>query len=101
MIRIPRVLSNSLAIPLLFSPGAANYAKAELPPLIPRSVLFANPARTEPRLSPDGRRLAWLAPDSKKVLQIWVKTTGKDDDRVLTDFPKTGIDEYYWTENNR
>jgi len=30
--------------------------------LIPRSVLFGNPQRTAPRISPDGRLLAWIAP---------------------------------------
>src|SRR5262245_18743622 len=39
--------------------------RADLPPLIPRDVLFGNPERTSPRLSPDGTRLAWIAPDKK------------------------------------
>ena len=30
--------------------------------LIPREILFGNPERTAPELSPDGRHLAWLAP---------------------------------------
>ncbi|MBL9127070.1 MAG: hypothetical protein JNL97_05465, partial [Verrucomicrobiales bacterium] len=38
--------------------------RSELPPLIPREVLFGNPERTNPQLSPDGKRLAWVAPDT-------------------------------------
>ena len=34
-----------------------------LPPLIPRSVLFGNPDRMSPTLSPDGTRLGFVAPD--------------------------------------
>ena len=30
--------------------------------LIPRSVLFGNPERTSPQISPDGSTLAWIAP---------------------------------------
>jgi protein-disulfide isomerase len=30
--------------------------------LIDRKVLFGNPERTSPQLSPDGKRIAWLAP---------------------------------------
>lgn len=30
--------------------------------LIPRSVLFGNPERTSPQISPDGGSLAWIAP---------------------------------------
>src|SRR5262249_9334340 len=45
--------------------GAATQLFADLPPLIPRNVLFGNPERTAPQLSPDGKRLAWLAPEKK------------------------------------
>ena len=33
-----------------------------MPPLIPLSDLFDNPERALARLSPDGRRISWLAP---------------------------------------
>ena len=67
--------------------------------LIPRSVLFGNPERTSPRLSPDGLRLSYLAPD-KGALNVWVKTIGKDDDRVVTQDRATGIRMYFWAEDN-
>src|SRR5579871_2844401 len=38
--------------------------------LIPRQVLFGNPERIAPRLSPDGKRLAWIAPHDD-VLNVW------------------------------
>jgi dipeptidyl aminopeptidase/acylaminoacyl peptidase len=40
-------------------------------PLIPRRILFAGPDRTVVRLSPDGRRIAFLAPVDG-VLNLWV-----------------------------
>jgi dipeptidyl aminopeptidase/acylaminoacyl peptidase len=75
--------------------------RAELPPLIPRDILFGNPERTSPALSPDGGRLAWLAPDTNNVLQVWVKTVGKEDDRIVTADKKRGIRQYLWAKNNR
>ncbi len=39
--------------------------------LIPRDLLFGNPDKTSPQLSPDGARLMWLAPD-EGVLNVWV-----------------------------
>ena len=39
--------------------------------LIPRSVLFGNPERTSPQISPDGSALAWIAPRDG-VLNLWV-----------------------------
>ena len=69
--------------------GAAPAAvRAELPPLIAREILFGNPERASPRISPDGKRLAWLAPDEKNVLQVWVKTLGKEDARKVTADPR-------------
>ena len=41
----------------------------QLPPLIPREILFGNPARTDPQISPNGNLLSYLAPDAKNVLQ--------------------------------
>jgi dipeptidyl aminopeptidase/acylaminoacyl peptidase len=74
---------------------------AQLPPLISRDILFGNPERASPKLSPDGRRLAWVAPDKKNVLQVWVKTVGKDDDKIVTADKKRGIRQYRWAEDNR
>lgn len=69
----------------------------QLPPLIPREILFGNPERTSPRLSPDGKYLAYIAPDEKNVLQVWLRTVGQQDDRQLTDDKKRGIRIYFWT----
>jgi hypothetical protein len=55
-----------------------------LPPLIPREKLLGNPQRIQPMLSPDGLLLAYLAPDDRDVLQIWVRTLGLDDDRCVS-----------------
>jgi dipeptidyl aminopeptidase/acylaminoacyl peptidase len=76
-------------------------ARADLPPLIPRDLLFGNPERTSPNLSPDGTRLAWLAPDTNNVLQVWVKTLGKEDDKIVTADKKRGIRQYFWAKDNR
>jgi dipeptidyl aminopeptidase/acylaminoacyl peptidase len=76
-------------------------ALAELPPLIPRDVLFGNPEKAAPQLSPDGKHLAYLAPDKKNVLQVWVRTVGKNDDRAVTQDEKRGIRQYYWSYDNK
>src|SRR3712207_9002441 len=46
-------------------------------PLIPLKVLFGNPQRTQPRLSPDGQRLAYIAP-LDGVLNVWVGPVRSD-----------------------
>src|SRR5262245_4375404 len=80
---------------LLLSLGA----RAETP-LIPREVLFGNPERARPTLSPDGKRLAWLQPD-KGVLQVWVQTLGKDDAAAITADRERPIRRYQWGQDSR
>lgn len=70
-----------------------------LPPLIQREILFGNPQRTSPELSPDGKYLAYIAPDEKNVLQVWRRTVGQQDDRIVTADKKRGIRIFFWTYN--
>lgn len=78
-----------------------NYSTASLPPIIPREVLFGNPERLDPKISPDGKYLTYLAPDKKNVMQVWIRTIGQQDDRMLTADKKRGIQEYFWSYNNK
>src|ERR671921_1709421 len=72
-------------------------------PLIPRKVLFGNPEKVAPRLSPDGERLASLAPEDG-VLNVWVGPVGRpaggDDFEPVTDDRKRGIRVFFWAEDN-
>ncbi len=68
--------------------------------LIPRSVLFGNPERSSPQISPDGAMLAYLAPDHG-VLNIWVRTLGKTDDRAITNDRKRGIRNLFWQYDSK
>ena len=70
------------------------------PKLISREVLFGNPVKTNPQLSPDGKRMAYLAPVNN-VLNVWVKTIGADDDRSVTKDDNRGIRNYFWAEDKR
>ena len=73
-------------------------------PLIPREVLFGNPQRVSPRLSPDGERLAYLAP-REGVLNVWVGPVGSrvggSDFEPVTEDRKRGIRTYFWAEDGR
>jgi dipeptidyl aminopeptidase/acylaminoacyl peptidase len=54
-----------------------------------------------PQLSPDGKKIAWIAPDQKNVLQVWVKTVGGTDDKVVTADKKRGIRSYMWAYDGK
>jgi len=69
-------------------------------PLIPRNVLFGNPERADPQISPDGTQLGYLAPVDG-VLNVWIRTLGKSDDRAVTADKKRGIRNFTWQFDNQ
>jgi dipeptidyl aminopeptidase/acylaminoacyl peptidase len=94
----------SLAIPaVLMIAGLAAALAAQAPevPLIPRQILFGNPVKSAPRISPDGTRLAYLAPSDKGVLNVWVRTIGKQDDAQVTDDTHRGVRIHFWAEDGK
>jgi dipeptidyl aminopeptidase/acylaminoacyl peptidase len=72
--------------------------------LIPLTVLFGNPERVSPRLSPDGTQLAWIAPHNG-VLNVWrapiSAQAGVDWDaaEVVTDDTDRGIRQFAWAHD--
>jgi dipeptidyl aminopeptidase/acylaminoacyl peptidase len=79
---------------------AASLAWAEPPALIPREALFGNPEKTGARLSPDGKRLAWLQPD-KGVLQIWAQRLGRGEAVPVTAERRRPVRIFQWAEDSR
>ena len=76
-------------------------SRSETIPLIPRRVLFGNPDRTSPQISPDGSRIAFLAPVDD-VLNVWVGPA--DDPKAaspVTEDRERGIRIYLWAYTSR
>jgi dipeptidyl aminopeptidase/acylaminoacyl peptidase len=73
--------------------------------LIPRQVLFGNPERISPRISPDGATLAWIAPH-EGVLNVWTAPVGTEGvnwgaARVVTEDSDRGIRVFAWAHDGR
>jgi dipeptidyl aminopeptidase/acylaminoacyl peptidase len=70
-------------------------------PLVPREVLFGNPEKVQPRISPDGNRLAHIAPVDG-VLNVWVGEVGAPDDtfKPVTNDTDRGIRAFFWGQDN-
>lgn len=74
--------------------------------LIPRRVLFGNPERVSPRISPDGGTLAWIAPH-EGVLNVWTAPAGPDTGvdwgaaRVVTADTDRGVRIFTWARDGR
>ncbi len=68
--------------------------------LIPREVLFGNPEKASPAISPDGTRIAWLAPVDG-VLNVWVGHLGAGDAAPVTGDTERGVRDYRWAHDDR
>lgn len=71
-------------------------AGAEPPPLIPRQILFGPPERSNPQISADGDRIAWLAPDNNGVTNVWISLVDGNDKRQVTNENHRPIEWYAW-----
>lgn len=74
-------------------------AQQESKTLIPRELLFGNPIKAAPQLSPDSAKLAYLAPDKNNVLNIWIRdlgNTAQPPDKMITSDEKRGIRSFIW-----
>jgi dipeptidyl aminopeptidase/acylaminoacyl peptidase len=64
--------------------------------LLPRKVLFGNPDKASPHISPDGKQISYLAPVDG-VMNVWVGPIDKPDDaKPVTQDKKRGIRSYFW-----
>ncbi len=70
-----------------------------LPPLIPLEHFFDNPEKAGAKISPDGTRLSYLAPEEGR-LNVWVRTVGADDDTCVTHDHVRGIRGHSWSRDS-
>jgi dipeptidyl aminopeptidase/acylaminoacyl peptidase len=69
---------------------------------IPLEILFGNPYKSAPQISPDGKFLSYLAPDSHDVTNVWIHDlNGSSEDRCVTCSLKRGISTYLWDYHSR
>jgi Tol biopolymer transport system component len=88
-------LALAAAAPVVYTALAAQETK-----IIPRKDIFGNPTRTAPQLSPDGKHIAYIAPQNG-VLNVWVAPSSNvDAAKVITNDTKRGIRNYFWAKNS-
>jgi dipeptidyl aminopeptidase/acylaminoacyl peptidase len=68
--------------------------------LIPREILFGNPDKANPQISPDGTRIAYLAPVNN-VLNVWVGVIGSNEYQPVTSDTERGVRFYFWAADNK
>ncbi len=68
--------------------------------LIPLEVLLGNPERAAAQISPDGKRLSYMAP-LDGVMNVFVGDAGAGNERPVTHDANRGIQGYVWAHDNR
>jgi dipeptidyl aminopeptidase/acylaminoacyl peptidase len=68
--------------------------------LIPLEVLLGNPERAGAQISPDGKRLSYMAP-LEGVMNVFVGDAGTGNERPVTHDTNRGIQGYLWAHDNR
>jgi hypothetical protein len=104
----PRVLVALAALALVTIPaplahgagsGAETAASKEVP-LIPREVLFGNPDKAAPQISPGGTYISWLA-DVNGVMNVFVAPANDlSKAKAVTSDTRRNIRQYFWGYND-
>ncbi|MFN8671714.1 MAG: S9 family peptidase [Candidatus Sericytochromatia bacterium] len=68
--------------------------------IIPKKVLFGNPVKTSPQISPDGKKMAYLAPYDN-VLNVWIGEIDSDKYTCVTSDKDRGVINYFWSQDNK
>ena len=68
--------------------------------LIPLEDLFGNPDQYQLRISPDKTKLSYLK-SVNNVLNVWIKTIGKNDDHPITKDTNRGIRSHHWSQDHK
>lgn len=83
------------------TPALSQYQAVADPALPSRNAFFGNPDRIAPQISPDGKWLAWLAPQ-EGVMNVWVAPIGElSKARVVTKEKKRGLRSFSWTYDGK
>ena len=77
-------------------------ARGTTPDLIDVEDFFADPPFADPSISPDGTRIAYLAPHRGRR-NVWVRGVDEDHEQAVpvTHDTRRGISTYYWTDDPR
>lgn len=102
LLAVPIASARQADVILEWPPKSPQDVKVGEPvPLIPRALLFGNPDRAAPKLSPDGKSIAWLAPKDG-ALNVWVASVGElAGARAVTSDTGRGVRQFEWAHTNR
>ena len=69
---------------------------------IPLELLYGNPEKTAPQISPDGKRLGWIEPVNGVLNVVVVDIDAPlEQARPVTDDTDRGVRIWHWGEDNR
>jgi dipeptidyl aminopeptidase/acylaminoacyl peptidase len=95
------VVATMLIIPAVTAQTPSAAERVAGADLIPRALLFGNPEKAQPRVSPDGKYISYIAPRDG-VLNVWVAERATPDKaRPITNDQKRGIRQHFWAFDSK
>lgn len=80
--------------------GAQQVYQGKEDKIIPRSILFGDPKYVQPKISFDGKHLAYLSP-CHGVLNVWVGKLGQHKSmHPVSNAKKRGVSYFFWSHDN-
>ena len=89
-----------LAVSCATAPRHPALQQADLPELIPVRKFFLGRASSQHKVSPDGQRLAWLAPKNFRRT-IFIKSIDGDDTTIIDTHSRRSVYGHRWLQDNR
>ena len=90
-----------IACMVMATVGIIKMSKTNSCKLIPREVIFGNKGRKLfAQISPDGKFIIYNR-EVNSVMNVWLKTVGKNDDKPITFDSKRGIFSYFWSWDSK
>jgi dipeptidyl aminopeptidase/acylaminoacyl peptidase len=89
-----------LAVSCATAPRHPALQQADLPELIPVRKFFLSRTPSKYKVSPDGQRLAWLAPKNFRRT-IFIKSIDGDDTTIIDTHSRRSVYGHRWLQDNR
>lgn len=95
------ILSGMMVMGCTTAPKHPSLRNADLPDLIPlREIFVSTETNFNHRVSPDGKKIAWLAVKNRR-LTIYFRTIGKDDVKIINTHSSRNIYNIAWVQDSR
>ena len=95
------ILATTVVVGCATAPKHPALEQADLPDLIPvRKFFLSGKTNYDYKISPDGKKLAWIAPKNFRRT-IFFRTIGQNDTKAIDTHSRRSIYNHHWLQDSR